>query len=464
MRRLVLVGFVFALLGALLAPLGVSNAQTTATAAGPGIGTSVPIYAQDGSELGSVTINDVVEPFEGYDRSYGEPQRGYHYALVDVTVANTASRPFALDPSSFRAVDSDGFVASYSYVSLTEAGAPIILEYLDALAPGTNATGALLFEVFNDSSIERIVYSPDFDVQINVLDLREDLAVAGTPVPVIGSSGDAIMTVTVNGVSDPWEDFEEFDAPSRGTRYVLLDVTVVNNAAGILSVSPNDFVAIDDQGFVLETAYASTDSIGLPRYDYIDLEAGAEQRGSIVFQVFADIPVAQIIYGDGYSRSVVVADLSAGAPAVQGGSVATPNTASANPDCVGLEVWALDLFARVNASAELVAPLSSDDPASLDPVALRAAAEQFTTYAQEQTDSNPPVAAQALNDLFVTEYFTAMSSAIGKLADAVESNNTVTALIAQTEAQAVVAIFDEGGVADQVYADLETACPEIADL
>ncbi len=464
MRRFVLMGFVFALLGALIAPMGVTHAQTTATTAGPAIGTAVPIFAQDGSEIGTVTVNEVVEPFEGYDRTYGEPQRGYHYALVDVTVANSASRPFALDPGSFRAIDSDGFVASYSYVSLTEADAPIILEYLDALAPGTDATGVLLFEVFNDSSIERIVYSPDFEVRITVLDLREELAAAGTPVSVLGSNGDAALTVTVNGISDPWEDFEEFDAPARGTRYVLLDVTVVNNTPGVVSASPGDFSATDDQGFLLENAFASTESIGLPSYDYIDLQPGAEQRGSIVFQVFADIPVAQITFGDGYSRSIVVADLAAGASPVAGGSVATPATTSSNPDCIGLEAWALDLFDRVNASAELVAPLSSDDPSSLDPVALRAAAEQFTVYAQEQTDSNPPVAAQALNDLFVTEYFTAMSSAISKLADAVESNNTVTALIAQTEAQAVVAIFDEGGVADQVYAELEATCPEIADL
>ena len=104
-----------------------------------------------------------------------------------------------------------------------------------------------------------------------------------------GSNGDAALTVTVNGISDPWEGFEEFDAPARGTRYVLLDVTVVNNTPGVVSASPGDFSATDDQGFLLENAFASTESIGLPSYDYIDLQPGAEQRGSIVFQVFADL-------------------------------------------------------------------------------------------------------------------------------------------------------------------------------
>ena len=216
MRRLLVLSMLLALIAALIAP-GQTLAQGTPTATGPGLGESSPLYSQDGSEIGSIVVTNIIEPFEAYDSGY-EPIRGYHYALVEITVTNTAARPFEVDPSSLDVIDSEGFVAESAFISISAADAPVLLEYLDALGPGEEVSGAVAVLLFNDSAIDRIVYSQAFESRVNVVDLREELTAAGNPVSIIGVNGQEIAQVTVNGVADPFEAYDEFSAPSRGSR------------------------------------------------------------------------------------------------------------------------------------------------------------------------------------------------------------------------------------------------------
>ncbi len=459
MRRLIVLSMVFAIIGAAFATTP-AHAQTDPAAPGPGFGESVPFFGQDGSPIGSVTIDEIVEPFEAYG-SGNEPLRGYYYALVNVTVTNTASRPVSVEPSSFRVFDSDGFQLQSAYLYLTSEDAPVFLEYTDALAPGDSVSGAVAFQVYSQAPIERIVYSPSFESRVTVLDLRMDLAVAGSPVSIVSSSGSEMAQVTVNGVADPFEGFSDFSAPSRGSRYVMIDVTVENTGSQILSTSPSDFSATDDQGFYLQNAFVSPSDPNIVSFDYLDLAPGETQSGVIFYQVLSGIPIEQITYGDFYTRTVVVADLAAGAPEITITAAATPDVSTlvSSPDCEGLIEWANDLVDRLGEAVTLTNAFDDVATEELDPVAVRQAAVDLEALGQAQRDSNPPPAAEQLNTFMAEQFYAAMSSATGKIADALETGNSVSALLAIAEAESVMALFESGGQADLLFEELETACP-----
>ena len=480
MRRLFAWAALIALtLGLLVPSLAIAQTGTPEPAAtgsfGVPMGTAVPFIGSDGAEVGSITVNTVTDPFEGFD-SYSAPPRGYHYALVEVTITNTSNRPFEVSPGSFVAVDTDGFVAEQSYVTYTD---PSItdLDYLDALAPGDSASGVVPYSLFGDATIEEIYYSPSYDRLVTVLDLRAAPVTAGTTVPVMNNSGAEIAQVTVNSVVAPFEGYDANSAPSRGSTYVAVDVTVTNTGTGVLSVSPSDFQVVDDEGFVLSSSYVSRTDTTVPDYDYVDLAQGESQQGLIVYQIYEGVPVAKVLYGDGYTTLTVVADvqswtgsgLEAGAqPAVTETSVATvPTTEAAMPtaatvssaDCAGLVEWGLDLSERVGTAAGLVTPFQLADVSTLDAATVRDVGAQLRALGDEQAASNPPVAAVELNTIMTEQFYYALADAVDQIAGALEQNNAAAALAGQMAAMKVVDVFAEDGPYYTAVGALATACP-----
>lgn len=470
MKRFVLVGLMLALLGTITSPVAVS-AQDPSSG---DLGTPTPIYGIEGSQLGTITIDEFIDPAPGVDPSY-VPIRGYHYAAVVVTIENTASRPFEVNPTAIQVVDSEGFIAQQSFVSVIEADAPVVLEYLDALAPGTSVTGAIYVEMYNESDMERIVYSPDFQISLPVADLRSGLAASGSPASIIGPDGTEMAQATLHSMADPWEGYDEFSAPDRGSRYVMLEVEFVNMSDQVLTSTPNDFIAVDEQGIVLDPAFVTASDESLTPFDYVDLEPGASQHGYIWYQVFSDIPLIQLSWGDRFQRNVVVADLGPDAPPVPAPELqtqaATPvsddtsttTDIASSPECEGLVDWAITMVDNIGTSAVLVEPLREDFD-NLDPQEIRDIADELRVMAQQQRDSSPPPAAEPLSELLAESYYEAMANTTDKLADAVESGNTATALIVTAEAEAIAAIFDDGAEADAIFDDLEAACPAEIDI
>lgn len=428
--------------------------------AGPTIGQAVPFYSSDGNQIGTITVNGVTDPFEEFD-VYSSPQRGYHYVALDVTVTNDSQRPIGVDPYSFVVVDSDGIMTNYSSISLDASSTATLLEYTDALAPGTSTGGLIVFEAFTGTTIDRVQYSPDFDVVTTVLDQRAAPVAAGTPVTIKSTSGIEIAQVTVNGVADPFEAYDDYSAPPRGSRYVAFDVTVVNTGTSTLSTSAGNFTAIDDLGFLLDAPYVTSTDPGMVSFDYFDLAPGDQQRGLIYFQILEGIPVTQIFYGDGYSTSNVVADLALGAPALAAQPTAVPVPSS--PECEGLVAWGLDFVNRLNAATAVTSSFEDLTPAEMDPVAIRAAADQLATMAQETRDSNPPAAAETLNTFFAESFYQAMADATNQIADSLESGDTTGAENAVQIAETTMAAFEDGGEALVLLEALETACPNEID-
>ncbi|CAN5484014.1 hypothetical protein BH23CHL4_BH23CHL4_22710 [soil metagenome] len=132
----------------------------------PAVGDAVPVLANDGSDSAHFTINEIQDPFEGYDPS-SSPQRGNHLVLITVTFENTGVRPTRVDPNAFALLDSDGFLTSPSFVSRGED--PLLdLVYTDPFAPGETVTGAIAFEVLSGTTLTSVVYTPSSDQFVEV--------------------------------------------------------------------------------------------------------------------------------------------------------------------------------------------------------------------------------------------------------------------------------------------------------
>lgn len=481
MRRLALLAVLVALTLGVLAP-SVAQAQTGTPASGGStgsfgipLGTAVPWVGPDGAQLATISVTNITDPFQGYDPSYA-PNRGYHYALADVTVTNTSSGPIDFDPTYLVAIDNDGFVSSQAYVTFSDP-AVTQMSYATGIAPGASVSGVIPYPLFGDATVQRMAYNPSYDRFVEVLDLRTAPVAAGTPVSIMGTDGSQVAQVTVIGVTAPFTGYDSASAPPRGSSYVALEVEVTNTGAGVLSVSPSDFWAIDRDGFVLTSAYVTRTDTTIPDYTYIDLNPGESQRGILIYPIFADVPLAQVNYGDGYTSINVVADLSAGtgaqtttaAPTASAPGLATtvPTVAAvpSNPDCEGLVEWGLDLSNRISAAGELTAPLQAFDVATGDPATLTGIAAQLRTYGDEQAAVNIPPAAAEVNSLIVEQFYYKLATALETTADALVRKDQTAAMVGLKAAQDVQTIFSDGGSATVALEALTQACPnEIEQL
>lgn len=481
MRRIFVLMALVAMMAGVVAP-SATHAQTSTPGSGEAagsfgipLGSTVTLIGADGVPAGTMSITAITDPFQGYDAS-SAPMRGYHYALVEVTVTNTGSGPMVVDPNSIEALDSDGFIAEQPYVNFADSTVTP-LEYTDALAPGESVSGAVVYELFGDMAIQQMVYVPQYGRLISVLDLRTAPVALGTPVSIIGSDGSEVAQVTVDGVTAPFTGFDPSSAPPRGTGYVALEVTVTNTSAGVLSVSPADFWLIDRDGFALSSTYVSRTDTTVPDYDFIDLNPGESQHGMIFYSVFEGVPAAQVVYGDGYTTLTVVADLAAGGSQAESGSAGQPGvevtptvaapptaeaiatTAASSADCAGLIEWANDLADRVGSAAALVVPFQTADVSTLDAATVRDVGAQMRAMGDEQAASNPPAAAEELNTLMTEQFYYALADAIDQIANGIEQQNAASALAGQMAAQKVVGLFADGGPYDVALDALELACP-----
>lgn len=477
MRKFLALALLVALTLGIMAP-GVAQAQsgtpeTESTGSfGVPLGTAVPIVGPDGSPIGTITVSGITDPFTGFDAS-SAPQRGYHYALAEVTISNTGSSPMEVYPNYIMGIDNEGFVTDQPYITYTDATlAP--LEYNEALAAGASVTGVIPYQLFGDTTLDRLVYSPTYDLQITALDLRTAPVVAGTPVSIIDTSGAPVAEVTVNGVTDPFTGYDSSSAPPRGSRYILVDVTVTNLGAGVLSTSPSDFWVVDADGFVLSSTYTTRTDQTLPDFDYLDLNPGESQQGALVYEVFEGVPPAQVSWGDGYTSLNVVADLAAGTGTAQpvsqppaateaaGAPTAVGTTAPAlagSADCAGLVDWGLDLLDRINRASELTSTFRTMDISTVSAEQLTEIAAQLRALGDEQAASNPPPAAAELNTMMVDQFYYPLAGAVDDVASAVAEGNMATAMTAIQSAQSVSELFADGGPYDTAADALTAACP-----
>ena len=172
-----------------------SAGRTLAQVADPRLGDSVPYYGPEGDEVATVAVEEIVDPFRGYDQN-SPPVRGNHFVLLRVVVVNTAERPLQVDPAAVALQDTLGFLSFPLYVNRGPEATEIDpdLTYGE-VPPGGTVRGVVLFQVINGAELARVVYQPSRDRLVVLADLRretdEGQAVGETLAPSDAAPGGA---------------------------------------------------------------------------------------------------------------------------------------------------------------------------------------------------------------------------------------------------------------------------------
>jgi hypothetical protein len=106
-------------------------------------------------------------------------------------------------------------------------------------------------------------------------------------------SGDYILTVT--SVTDPYQPEDVFEQAEAGKRCVLVDVVIENGGGGGISLIFTDFVLLDAENFVYESA--SFSCTGADEFDMsARLGAGEKTAGTVGFEVPAGSRITTVKY------------------------------------------------------------------------------------------------------------------------------------------------------------------------
>jgi hypothetical protein len=125
----------------------------------PVLGAAVPFVGTEGSEIGQITITSLADPFVDYDPN-APPRRGNRFVLIDVTIANTGSRPLDADPSDLLLLDSDGFLYGRAGIRRDQTAIPDLKRQRE-LAPGEEAVGAIGFDPPSGVTLVAVIYVPE---------------------------------------------------------------------------------------------------------------------------------------------------------------------------------------------------------------------------------------------------------------------------------------------------------------
>lgn len=464
----------FALLLVVSGPLAASAQTSLGTpeagnVAGPQVGDAVSWVGSSGSEVATITVDDIIDPFEDVDPS-STPDRGFHYVALTVTVENTGNAPVNVDPYAFNLVDADGFVSrtAYLYRSTEQTTAnPDLVS--GEVAAGDTVSGLVGFQVLNGTTPQRVVFNPDSTQLLTLVDQRESRVALGTPVTILGSDGAEVGEVTVNQVFDPFEDYDPSYSPDRGFHFVVIDVSVENTGGRPLSLSTSSFYVVDAEGFYTYATYLYRgDSATPPDFEGGDLAPGDTMTGVIPFQVLNGTEVGSILFSNSlYEQQTIVGEPAAGGDVVAvERSTPTPAPTATNPeDCEGLADWFAPTFARLTEMTTLLTPIgitAATSPGELEVADLQQAADRVNEIAKEQRDAKPPKAGVALNDALVDAY-TGVGTALDDLAEAVDGGDSAAIDTAIKALSASGDIFN-GDEFNQLADDLLTACPELESL
>ncbi len=136
--------------------------------------------------------------------------------------------------------------------------------------------------------------------------------VIGATVPYVGPSGNELGTITIEDLTDPFEDYDESFAPDRGNRFVSVHITIDNTGTKALEYNSFDFLAQDDQGFLFGDSFIARDQATEqkdPALDSGEIDAGDSVTGFLAFQVPNDANLVRLFFAPENGRLITLADV-----------------------------------------------------------------------------------------------------------------------------------------------------------
>jgi hypothetical protein len=133
----------------------------------------------------------------------------------------------------------------------------------------------------------------------------------GTTIDVKNVEGAVIATLTVRTITDPFTGYTPAYPPPRGSRFILLAVTVANSGGNPLAFDPSRLFLQDADGFVI---YPSSVDLGAepaePGLTYQDVPPATEVSGVIGYILVQGVMPIRAFYSPSSDRLILLADLA----------------------------------------------------------------------------------------------------------------------------------------------------------
>ncbi len=146
-----------------------------------------------------------------------------------------------------------------------------------------------------------------------------DTPVVGDAVPIYSSdTGEEIASITVESITDPFDEYSEYSAPERGSRYIAVEYTVTNEVQNDSLDSPAYYLSLGtDQGLLASQAYVTlADDSDVEELTTDAILGGESATGTLFYQLPDDVEIGGLYY-TGYGYYTLLADVSGTAsPAV----------------------------------------------------------------------------------------------------------------------------------------------------
>jgi hypothetical protein len=405
--------------------LPIGGSPTALAQDGASIGVPTAVTDDEGTTVGSITVNAVLDPFSDFNPDY-PPEAGSRFVAAIVAFDADAGQRFDITPYTIGLQDEDGFV--WTQTSLILPDDALVPELTSqTLAPGSRVTGVIGFVVPEGSDPARILYQPESSRFVVLADLLNQPPPAIGEMVTIPDSEGGSGAVTVAEIVDPFEAYDPTYPPPDGSRFVLVTLVYENSGAGRFTVEPYGLLLRDANGSLWSATSVSrpAEDILVPDLRSGQLAPGDRISGEVFFAVPEGVDVAGVYLSPVSGQLLQLADArrQAGTQQDSGTSesaaapVATPTTTegdsasvTAEGPCAEFERWLEATLARIAQAGEMsVADARLDDEES-----LREHVAAYAELAEAQLAEDIPAGAEAVNTALAAT-FNGYSGAIDQI-------------------------------------------------
>jgi hypothetical protein len=272
---------------------------------------SVPFIDIDGTQLGTITVRDVADPFTEFEPTR-PPAEDKRYVLLSVIFEAEVDQAFPTDPRQLQLQDALGFLHLSSGVPRLADSVQVDLQS-QTLAPFDRVSGVIGYVLPTDAEIVRIVYRGDGS---RLIPVSEPGSSGTTPVGEARAHTDAagvqLGTVTIREIEDPYTGHEPTRPPPDGQRFAMLTMAFEAAEDQTLFAEPRAVFLVDTNGSI----YRPT-PVSRPAGEVVQvlepqpLSPGDLVSGVIGYAVPIDAVLDLVVYASEANRFVAIADLAA---------------------------------------------------------------------------------------------------------------------------------------------------------
>jgi hypothetical protein len=384
-------------------------------------GVAVPVTDEEGADVGSITVTEVIDPFTDFDPAYA-PEEGGRYVAVNVAFDADAGNRFEISPYTIVLQDDAGFLWNQGSMPLPDDALVPELSS-QTLGPGSRVTGVVGFVVPEGREPARVWYQPESSRAIPLLNLsgEEPPALGGT-VSIVDSKGGS-GSVTVSEVVDPFTDIDPGQTLPEGARFVMLSLVYENTSDGRFFVEPYGLLLRDEDGNLWNSTSVTRleETELIPDITSAQLAPGDRLSGAVVFVVPEGTGLAGIYTSPVSGQLLQLADLESGSADEAGAttdatvdeSEGTPAASTATGACADLEQWLTGARERIQRAGEM----SLEDATLEDLDNLAEHADEYAALAEAQLADQAPPEAEAAGKALATT-LRAYSDAINQILSA----------------------------------------------